>query len=302
MASLLTKIGNDLLSDPQLILKDWNTEKYGVCDLNEILKNLDQVIEWKCSECGLEWSNTVARKIKRKKCPFCEQNRVIVGKDDLATLRPDLAEEWDYEKNGALKPTQVKLGSNRYAHWICKTCHGSYKTVIGSRGLRNSKCPYCQNKKALKGMNDLQTKNPELAKELVTSRNNGITAEDVTEFSHKRLWWECKKCGGQWQTSVANRSNNTKCPFCGKESSNILVKGKNDLATVDPEVAKEWHPTKNTLSPSDVVANSKEYFWWRCPKCGVERQARVRDKHFTGACNCMGNNNRSRRARTLKHV
>ena len=34
-----------------------------------------------------------------------------------------------------------------------------------------------------------------------------------------------------------------------------LIKGKNDLATVRPDLAKEWHPTKNDgLLPTDVTA------------------------------------------------
>ena len=38
-------------------------------------------------------------------CPYCNGVRVLVGFNDLKTTRPDLAAEWDYEKN-ELTPLQ----------------------------------------------------------------------------------------------------------------------------------------------------------------------------------------------------
>lgn len=36
----------------------------------------------------------------------------------LADERPDLAKEWNYEKNGDLKPEDVSYGSNKKVWWI----------------------------------------------------------------------------------------------------------------------------------------------------------------------------------------
>ncbi len=39
------------------------------------------------------------------------------------------------------------------------------------------------------------------------------------------------------------------------------------LAFLSPEIAKEWHPTKNgSLTPEDVFNSSNEKFFWRCQK------------------------------------
>ena len=42
-----------------------------------------------------------------------------------------------------------------------------------------------------------------------------------------------------------------------------VIKGENDLETLYPEIAKQWHPTANgNLKPSDIAARSnKKYFW-----------------------------------------
>lgn len=44
-----------------------------------------------------------------------------------------------------------------------------------------------------------------------------------------------------------------------------LVTGLNDLATVNPDLAAEWHPAKNApLLPSQVAAGTKKKVWWKC--------------------------------------
>jgi hypothetical protein len=37
-----------------------------------------------------------------------------------------------------------------------------------------------------------------------------------------------------------------------------------------PEIAKEWHPTKNVLTPDNVVSGSNKKAWWKCEKCSHE--------------------------------
>ena len=45
-----------------------------------------------------------------------------------------------------------------------------------------------------------------------------------------------------------------------------LKPGINDLETISPEIAKEWHPTKNgDLKPSDMHNASSRNVWWKCP-------------------------------------
>ena len=43
-------------------------------------------------------------------------------------------------------------------------------------------------------------------------------------------------------------------------------KGKS-LAEVNPELAKQWHPTKNDdLTPFNVTTGSKKKVWWKYDK------------------------------------
>ena len=57
---------------------------------------------WWIGACGHEWETSVKARSKGEKCPICSGARVIEGINDLATLKPLLAQEWS-EKN-KLKP------------------------------------------------------------------------------------------------------------------------------------------------------------------------------------------------------
>ena len=39
--------------------------------------------------------------------------KLIKGVNDLYTVNPDLAKDWDYEKNGGLTPDTVTVNNNR---------------------------------------------------------------------------------------------------------------------------------------------------------------------------------------------
>ena len=48
--------------------------------------------------------------------------------NSLAELRPDLVKDWNYEKNGNLKPTMFGINSNDHVWWKCAKC--GYKNPI----------------------------------------------------------------------------------------------------------------------------------------------------------------------------
>lgn len=57
---------------------------------------------WK-GKCGHEWSATVkSRATNGTGCPYCSHNKILVGFNDLASQRPEIAAEWS-EKNYPLK-------------------------------------------------------------------------------------------------------------------------------------------------------------------------------------------------------
>lgn len=80
-------------------------------------------------------------------CPYCRHGKVIVGNNDLKTLRPEIAEQWDYELNvdangNRLRPEQFSEHNGYRAWWKCKFGH-SWQSKIASRTTDNTGCPFC---------------------------------------------------------------------------------------------------------------------------------------------------------------
>lgn len=143
--------------------------------------------------------------------------RLIVGANDLATVSPQLLDEWDYEKNTDISPNSVCSGTARKVWWICRKCGRSWKAEIRNRSQKGIGCAVCSGKACGKGINDLATVYPEIAEEFDTAKN-GINADEIAAHSNKKVWWECKVCGHSWKATVGSRTgvNHTGCPNCDK--------------------------------------------------------------------------------------
>ena len=117
----------------------------------------------------------------------------------------------------------------------------------------------------------LATRFPDVASEWHPTLNGALKPENIRPFSNKKVSWQCKK-GHVWQDyvhiRVKPRKGKSECPECRKWGNKY------------PEIAKEWHPTKNgTLTPYDVTTNSEKSVYWQCPinsshvyKCKVLRR------------------------------
>ena len=193
--------------------------------------------------------------------------------------RQDLLTQWDADGNGALTPAGVSYGSRRKVWWTCDRGH-RWQAAVYTRTGGESGCPYCAGKQPWPGFNDLASCFPDLAREWHPTRNGALTPDRVLWGSRRRVWWRCSK-GHEWSALVKSRTTaGAGCPFCAGRK---VSPGDNDLATLCPDLAKEWHPTKNgALGPRDVMAGSRRKVWWRCEK-GHEWQAAIVSRTGSGA-------------------
>ncbi|WP_428833602.1 zinc-ribbon domain-containing protein [Pseudoclavibacter helvolus] len=94
--------------------------------------------QWRC-RFDHTWRATVTSRSKGHGCPFCSGRIAIPGETDLATLRPDLAAEWD--SSNSLSPNQVTCASGLKAMWRCSRGH-TWRTAIATRSKGHG-CPHC---------------------------------------------------------------------------------------------------------------------------------------------------------------
>ena len=105
---------------------------------------------------------------------------------------------------------------------------------------------------------------PELAKEWHPTKNGGLTAFDVSPGSGRKVWWQCAVASDHvWDATISNRSSGKGCPYCNNRRPSKDI----NLEALYPDVAAEWHPTKNgELGPRDFRPKSHKRVWWQCRK------------------------------------
>ena len=174
--------------------------------------------------------------------------------------RTNLLKEWDKSRNFPLTPDTVSYGSKKKVWWTCENGH-SWQTTVHVRS-EGSGCPYCTGRKVLPGFNDLETLYPDVAAQWHREKNGLLSPRDVSTGSKIRIWWRCPE-GHSWQSPVASRTAwGHGCPVCAGRK---VLKGFNDLKTLCPGVAAQWHPSLNgALTPEMVTPGSNKKVWWQC--------------------------------------
>lgn len=229
LATLNPKIAREAFGwDPAIVAPHSNKKKVWLCPL------------------GHQYQATVAHRSEGKGCPFCSGRQVLSGFNDLATTHPDLAAE-AHEWN----PQTISAGSHKRVNWKCPIGHVSDQ-VVKNRTLQGFGCSYCSGKRVLKGFNDLATTHPALAREALD-----WDPTTVSKGSSKKRKWKCS-IGHHYVGAIAHRVYmNAGCPFCAGRQ---VLKGFNDLATTNPDLASEalnWDSTS-------LSAGSHKKVKWKC--------------------------------------
>jgi hypothetical protein len=107
--------------------------------------------------------------------------------------------------------------------------------------------------------------------------------------SNKEVWWRCSRNRNhEWPAKIQHRVNGSGCPYCRHK----LPSPENNLASAHPELAAEWHPTRNgSLKPEHVLPQSNKTVWWLCAKGSRhEWRAKIQNRtvHGTGCPYCSG--------------
>lgn len=187
--------------------------------------------------------------------------------------RLSLLRQWHPEKNRDLTPDDVASGSRRKVWWT-NECGHEWQQEVYNRRIGVDICPVCAGHIVFPGFNDLASCNPDLASQWHPTKNRACTPQNVRPYTHKKVWWRCEK-GHEWQATIGSRTAGASCPVC---ANRIIVPGINDLAYTHPELAAQWHPTKNgTLTPQKVSHGYDRKVWWICEK-GHEWQVKITDR------------------------
>jgi hypothetical protein len=284
---------NDLTSQRPEVASEWHPNLNGTLLPVDVTPGSTKNVWWRCPN-GHEWEETVAsraRKGRSGKCRHCRLVRTVrtypvppktkkeprpkvpkkptnkvppVIYEELTETR--LIEEWHPTKNRVESPIGIELNMASSAWWLCLHGH-EWKQQISRRlnGTVNGEilgCPTCTGRRFLSGFNDLGTTHPALATEWHPTLNGDVLPSDIQYGSNTRFWWLCS-LGHEWKVTPNGRvKSGTGCPTC---CGRVTLAGFNDLATTRPDIAAEWHPTKNgDLNPTDFTQWKNLKVWWQC--------------------------------------
>jgi len=267
------------------VAKQWHPTKNGTLKPCNVAAKSNKKAWWKCDKGhDHEWQSVIASRANpNSTCPICT-NRIIVPSNSLAVTFPSIAAEWHPTKNGELTPQNIGGGSGKKVWWKCPEGEDhEWQCEIERRIKRGHGCPVCSGSMAVQS-NCLQTTHPELAAEWHPTKNKSLLPTQVTQGSHRKVWWKCAAGEDhEWQTRVSKRAQLGRgCLIC----TNQLAVESNSLATTHPEIAALWHPSKNgELTPFDVTYGTGRRVWFKCEK-GDDHEWQTVPKSIVHGTNC----------------
>lgn len=297
------------------IAKEWNYEKNKKIKWKDHDGNLtykgpedylpmsNEKVHWIClkSECGCphEWETTINSRINLDSgCPYCASsgsNKLCIHQS-LSYKYPEIAKEWDYEKNKIVKhknadgtvtykgPEDYLPSSNVKVHWRCQNskCGCPHEWIASLNSRLKGGCPYCcsggPNKKFCQHAS-FGEMYPKIASEWNYEKNKKVKSidengneifygpNDYLPSSSEKVHWVCLKaacgCKHEWKTGINNRVNGmTNCPFCAGRKVCIHT----SFGTFFPHLLEEWNYDKNEKTPYEYSPSSPKKVSWICKK------------------------------------
>lgn len=270
----------DLATRCPNLARQWHPTRNGALSPKQVLPGSHRIVWWICEK-GHEWRASIKSRVAGCGCPVCANREIHPAENDLASQYSQLAAQWHPTKNGLLTPDQIPPGTTRRVWWICEKGH-QWRASVASR-VSGCGCPVCTGRQVEAGENDLASQFPAIAAQWNPEKNGNLTPRQVTPSSNRKVWWRCEK-GHDYQAAAGARTmRGSGCPYCAGRK---VLPGFNDLATLAPDVARQWHPSLNgTLTPQMVTAGSHRKVWWEC-QLGHVWQAVIYSRTGPKKCGC----------------
>lgn len=254
------------------IVKQFHHKKNKNIDIRQLTAGSDKKVWWKHDDCGHEWIQSLwSRTNNESQCQICVNKQILIGFNDLPTLKPELFKEWHKYKN-ALDPYTLTIGSGRKVWWKCLKNH-EWQAVVSDR-VRGSQCPNCsarqQTSKAEKEIAEFLKDNNQIIiqnsrnllqgrKELdifIPEKNiaiefNGLywhsDATGTEKEYHYNKWKQCQDKGIQlitiWEDDWKNKKNLVKQMLAHKigfSDQDKLYARKTVVRTINKKVADDF--------------------------------------------------------------
>jgi hypothetical protein len=228
---------NDLATRNPIIAAMWHPNLNGDLTPQMVTEHSQKNVWWQHYHTKTrkwhEWPMPIGKLTSEQPrfCSVCHGDRIQVGINDLTTTHSTIASEWHPTKNKKLTPQMVTKGSNLDIWWQ-KDCfkdgilHIWHAMPYSRTSKRPSGCAICDGKQIQKGVNDLASQYPDIAKEWDNVKNKTLTPQMVVKSSRQKVFWKHKVKNTSihgWSARISSRTSISPsgCPECIKCRFNL---------------------------------------------------------------------------------
>lgn len=266
------------------ILSQWHSTKNNGLNPADFGPSSKQKVWWSCDKvstdscntsCKHEWIASIKNRCGLNRgCPTCAGKKICVH-TSIAITHKEIASQWHPTKNGTLTTSMVSRGSRQKAVWLCQNiccslkCPHEWSSKVSNRCISERGCPFCSDPpKRICKHNSIVCLKPELASQWHPTDNKDLNPEEYSLGSNESILWQCPiNQQHKWPAPICSRIRSdgtiTSCSICLNQRADQT----NCLLTTHPDLAAQWHPTKNgDLKPTMVTAGHAGKVWWFCSK------------------------------------
>ena len=237
--------------------------------------SLEECIVELLSYLGIQ--NTIV-KIDDDRLEIISQYYNILSTNSIATCMPNIAKEWNVEKNNLITPNMVHAHSGEKFWWKCSVCGHEWEATPDHRS-RGRGCPQCKKEKTSKRFTKTHL-------QFINDISFNSDIEILGQYSNSRspIECRCKKCNLEFTSTPHDLLMGRTCPRCTKE--NNLTK----LRTTNEAFLKKLESVNTEVIPLDEYVTAKTKILFRCKKCNYEWKTTPDGiLHGAGCPKCAGN-------------
>lgn len=246
---------NDLLTTHPYLIDEWDYDNNGELLPTMVSHGSEKIINWICKN-GHKYSCSIYDKSTGTGCPECNKANKVSEKELIVYyyIRKYFEDAISSYKNNDIYELDVYVPSLKFAIEY----DGAYYHQDCEKDKRKDDICYNLGIKLLR-IRELGCPKYYSSCSFIYLTNNDVS--DLINVIYKILH----------MLNVDNPDINLKRDVADINSLIYHKKIENSLAVKFPDVASEWHPTKNgSLLPDHVSSKSGKNVWWLCGTCGHE--------------------------------
>lgn len=233
----------------------------------------NEFVWWKCDRGhSFEWAIVNFTYTGEFACPICDNRQLLSGFNDLKTLYPALASEYDTKKNNTT-PDNVLITNNLdNTWWKCSKGH-EFQRSVWYRINYTRECPICSRRIVIKGINDFQTKYSRIV-DIWDFDKNDRNPDEISDRCNDKYYFKCE-VGHHYERNLSTVIyNDFECPVC---SGRQIQVGVNSLLDTHKELAMELSPNEKRKT-SEFHKSYAYNALWRCKVCQGDYLYPIRER------------------------